>query len=156
MSKFGISVRFYEKGAPYPGFCLRCSVTDNLYDLGMVRGTNMGAYLCKNCLAEVAIFDGFVRGERFAEEVGSLTNQIKDLKAQLAVVPSKLKDFQNEYTALVTEFVTSVAAVSAPSEPVQPESDQTNSRSAESNAHSSKPVRGAEAEPAKPSPKPSK
>lgn len=156
MSKFGIDVRFYEKGAPYPGFCLRCSVTDNLYDLGMIRGTNMGAYLCKNCLAEVALFDGFIRGERYAEEVAALTNQINDLKAQLSAVPNLLKEFQNEYTDLVTEFVTSVAAVSAPSEPVQPKSAKAGTGGAEPDSHPSDHSRSAKAQPLNTSPKSSK
>ncbi len=43
MNIFDKSYRFYEAGAPFPGVCLACSNVNNLWDIGVISGTNRGA-----------------------------------------------------------------------------------------------------------------
>ena len=126
MNVFNKSYRFYQAGAPYPGVCLACSNVNNLWDLGMISGTNRGAYLCDTCLQDLALFAGFVLKAVHEKTTGELTTKIKTMTSQVEAAPKLIKELTHDITSLLGEFVTSLASVTVPSKPVQPESPKAN------------------------------
>ena len=131
MNVFNKSYRFYQAGAPYPGVCLACSNVNNLWDLGMISGTNRGAYLCDTCLQDLALFAGFVLKAVHEKTTNELTTKIKTMTSQVEAAPKLIKELTHDINSLLGEFVTSLASVTVPSKPVQPESPKANAGSTE-------------------------
>lgn len=128
---FDRSYRFYPTAAPYPGICLTCSNVTNLWDLGIVKTTNQGAYLCDTCLKDLALYAGFVLKTTHETAVTELTNTNEQLKAQLDVAPNLVKELTNDINSVLGNFVTSLAGITVTSKPVQPESVEASTGSVE-------------------------
>jgi hypothetical protein len=131
MNIFNKSYRFFESGAPYPGVCLACSNVNKLWDLGMISGTNRGAYLCDTCLQDLALFAGFVLKGVHEKETSELRTKIEKMNSQIEAAPKLIKELTHDITSLLGEFVTSLASVTVSSKPVQPESPKADSGDAE-------------------------
>lgn len=127
MSKIETSFRYYEKAAPYPGMCLRCSTTSKLWDLGRsIPGTNMGAYYCDHCLTELAFYAGFIFKATYEDKVGEMETEIKDLEAKVQKTPDLIKKVSHDINNIFGDFVTNLAAINDASDPVQPESPKAD------------------------------
>jgi hypothetical protein len=131
MNVFNKSYRFYQAGAPYPGVCLACSNVNNLWDLGVISGTNRGAYLCDTCLQDLALFAGFVLKAVHEKETTELSTKIKNLSSQVEVAPKLIKELTNDINSILGNFVTSLASVTSTNKPVQPEGAKANAGSTE-------------------------
>ena len=131
MNVFNKSYRFYQAGAPYPGVCLACSNVNNLWDLGMISGTNRGAYLCDTCLQDLALFAGFVLEAVHKKTTDDLTTKIEIMNSQVQAAPKLIKELTHDITSLLGNFVTSLASVTIPGKPVQPESSKADAGSTE-------------------------
>lgn len=123
---FDRSYRFYEAGAPFPGVCLACSNVNKLWDLGMITGTNRGAYLCDMCLQDLALFAGFVLKAVYEKDTSELKSEVAKLEDQIQASPRLIKELTHNVNSLLGEFVTSLASVTSPSKPIQPESNQAD------------------------------
>ena len=135
---FNRSYRFYEKGAPYPGICSTCSNTTRLWDLGMVKGTNQGLYLCDTCLTELAISTGFVTKKVHDDLVESTTEQINLLQTRLDAAPALIRKLNEDVSNLLADFVTSLAAVtSKPATPSVKNLEASSSTSSADKRHES-------------------
>ena len=150
---FDRSYRFYETGAPYPGICLTCSNTNKLWDLGVVKATNQGAYLCDNCLQDLALYAGFVLGTVHAAAVVQLDEENITLKNQLEAAPNLVKGLTHDINSLLSDFITGLAAITATNKPVQPQSDQANTGSVEASNADQSATRKATGQSTKPSTK---
>jgi hypothetical protein len=126
MNVFNKSYRFYQAGAPYPGVCLACSNVNNLWDLGVISGTNRGAYLCDTCLQDLALFAGFVLKAVHEKETSELSTKIKTLSNQVEVAPKLIKELTHDINSILGNFVTNLASVTVSSKPVQPKSPEAN------------------------------
>lgn len=122
MNVFNKSYRFYQAGAPFPGVCLACSNVNNLWDMGMISGTNRGAYLCDTCLQDLALFAGFVLKAVYEKETAELSNKVKILSNQIEVAPKLIKELTHDIHSILGNFVTSLASVTIFNKPVQFES----------------------------------
>jgi hypothetical protein len=129
MNIFNKSYRFYQAGAPYPGVCLACSNVNNLWDLGIISGTNRGAYLCDVCLQDLALFSGFVLKAAHEKTVNELNEKVKNLNSQVAAAPNLMKELTDGINNLLSEFVVGLASVTSASKPVQPKSDKADTGS---------------------------
>lgn len=125
-NKFDKSYRFYEAGAPFPGVCLACSNVNKLWDVGVISGTNRGAYLCDTCLQDLALFAGFVLKAVYEKDTSELKTKIKQLDDQIQASPRLIKELTHNVNSLLGEFVTSLASVTSPNKPVQPESNKAD------------------------------
>jgi hypothetical protein len=123
---FDRSYRFYEAGAPFPGVCLACSNVNKLWDLGMISGTNRGAYLCDMCLQDLALFAGFVLKAVYEKDTSELKAEVSKLENQIQASPRLIKELTHNVNSLLGEFVASLASVASPSKPVQSESNQAD------------------------------
>lgn len=123
---FDRSYRFYEAGAPFPGVCLACSNVNKLWDLGMISGTNRGAYLCDMCLQDLALFAGFILKAVYEKETSDLKAEVAKLEDQIQASPRLIKELTHNVNSLLGEFITNLASVASPSKPIQSEGNQTN------------------------------
>ena len=148
------SFRFYEAAAPYPGMCLKCGTSNRLWELGMIRGTNMGAYYCDACLIEIGEFAGLGVKATFDEQIDTLEETINTLTAQVEVTPELAKELIHDLNNLFSNFVTNLAVHASAPVSVQPEahSSSTGQPASKPSEHERT---GAAAKPAaKPSSKP--
>ena len=151
MNVFNKSYRFYEAGAPYPGVCLACSNVNKLWDLGVISGTNRGAYLCDTCLQDLALFAGFVLKTVYDKETTDLRTKIEIANNQIDAAPKLIKELTHDLTSLLGNFVTSLASVTISSKPVQPQSPKADLGGAEQLAGPSKKSSARSAKTSKPS-----
>ena len=135
--------RFYEKGAPFPGTCVFSGDNKNLWEIGSmtVQGQILAVLLSDRVLQELATQAGYVTSRSYAELNATLSEKIAKQEAQIEATPKLLKDFQNDVTSLIAEFVTSLASVDGSNHAVQPEGDQADARDAHPSA-GSKPKSG--------------
>ena len=157
MDKFKASFRFYDRGAPYPGICLKCSSGSRLWDLGRnIAGTNMGAYYCDDCLVELASYAGMVQKQLFTETVDKIQEDLNKTKAQLEVAPKLIKELTHDITSILGEFISNLASVPSSNKSVQPKSAKANTGDSGEVAEESRGDGEAAAEVTKPSSKSSK
>ena len=125
--------RFYENTAPFPGTCVFSGENRNLWEVGsmVVHGEALPVLLSDRVLVELATHAGFVTSQSYAELNATLTEKIDKQQAQLDELPNLLKEFQNDVTGTITNFVTSLASVTIPNKPVQPKGTKAKSGSAE-------------------------
>lgn len=125
--------RYYTNGAPFPGTCVFSGENRNLWEVGSmtVQGQVLPVLLSDRVLKELASNAGFVTSEAYATQNAILTQKIRTLEAQNAAVPDLLKELQNDFANLVSNFVTQLASVPVPSEPVQPESVEASTGESE-------------------------
>ncbi len=149
--------RFYPKGAPFPGTCVFSGETKNLWEIGSmtVQGQPLTVLLSDRVLGELAFSAGFVSGQSYAELNAALTEKIKLQEAQIQQTPNLIKELQNGFNDLFSNFVTGLASVSVPSEPVQPKSTQASTGKPEDISGSVSKSGGSEIKITKPSAKPS-
>ena len=118
--------RFYEAAAPYPGICLRCGTSNKLWELGMIRGTNMGAYYCDPCVIELGEFAGLGIKATFESERATLEESIKTLTAQVEATPELAKELIHDLNNLFSNFVTNLAVHASAPVSVQPEAHSSS------------------------------
>jgi len=128
--------RFYENTAPFPGTCVFSGENRNLWEVGTmtVQGQVLPVLLSDRALVEIATQAGFVTSQSYAELNSALTEKINKQQAQLDELPNLLKEFQNDITATITGFVTSLASVTPSNKPVQPKGSKAKSGSSEVSA----------------------
>lgn len=128
--------RFYENTAPFPGTCVFSGENRNLWEVGTmtVQGQVLPVLLSDRALVEIATQAGFVTSQSYAELNSALTETIKKQQAQLDELPNLLKEFQNDVTAIITGFVTSLASVTPSNKPVQPKGSKAKPGSSEVSA----------------------
>lgn len=115
---FNRSYRFYEAGAPYPGVCSTCSNVNKLWDLGVIKHTNQGMYLCDACLTELSMFAGFILKQTHIDAVTKLQQEITELSIRLDAAPAIIRKLNENVSNILADFVTDLAAiVSKPATP---------------------------------------
>lgn len=120
--------RYYTNNAPFPGTCVYSGENRDLWEVGTmtVQGQVLPVLLSSRVLQELAVKSGFVTSEAYAQLNSALTEKIRTLEAQNEAVPNLLKELQNDFSNLVSNFVIQLASVTVPSEPVQPESAEAS------------------------------
>lgn len=131
--------RYHTNGAPFPGTCVFSGENRNLWEVGTmtVQGQVLPVLLSDRVLRELAVNAGFVTSESYASLNAGLTERIRTLEAQNKVVPNLLKELQNDFANLVSNFVTSLASVSAVDQPVQPQGAEASTGEPDESAGSS-------------------
>ena len=147
--------RFYEAAAPYPGICLRCGTSNKLWELGMIRGTNMGAYYCDPCIIELGEAAGLGMKTTFESERVMLEDTINTLTAQVEATPELAKELIHDLNNLFSNFVTNLAVHASAPVSVQPKAHPTDPDDSTKKFGSSKGSGSATEPAAKPSSKPS-
>lgn len=126
--------RYHTNGAPFPGTCVYSGENRNLWEVGTmtVQGQVLPVLLSDRVLQELADSAGFVPKAEHIRLNAELNEKIETLEAQNKVVPNLLKELQNDFANLVSNFVTSLASVSAVNQPVQPQSAEASTGESDS------------------------
>ena len=148
--------RYYTNGAPFPGTCVFSGENRNLWEVGSmtVQGQVLPVLLSDRVLQELADNAGFVTKAEHIRLNAELNEKIETLEAQTQAVPNLLKELQNDFTNLVSNFVTSLASVTAADQPVQPKGPEASPRKSEEFAGPSSKGGSGEVKSSKPSAKP--
>ena len=153
---FNRSYRFYESGAPYPGICATCSNTNRLWDLGMIKNTNQGMYLCDSCLTELSTFSGFVTKQFHIDAVTKLQQEITALSIKLDAAPALIRKLNENVSNLLTDFVTDLAAVTSKPAPTNIETPKARPLAPSDHERYQSQTGAREKQSPKPSPKPTR
>jgi hypothetical protein len=125
--------RFHSNTAPFPGTCVFSGENRNLWEVGTmtVQGQVLPVLLSDRVLQELADSAGYVTKGAYAQLNAELTEKIRTLEAQTDAVPNLLKELQNDFANLVSNFVTNLSGVTAVDQPVQPQSPEASTGESE-------------------------
>ena len=100
---------YFENGGPFPGTCISCGATKELYDVGGTRFDGGNNLLCKRCIGELAVFTGYVPEAPLAELIELKEEEIGLLNDQLNRIPGEVEELINGIRSRVTDFVFAVS-----------------------------------------------
>lgn len=115
MSNFGVTFRFYENGAPFPGQCVFSGQITNLWEVGsmVVQGSPVPVLLADRVLVELANYAGFVSKEQHEKVVTEQAEVIAKQAAQLEAAPKLLKELTTDVNNILSNFVTDLAGLAS-------------------------------------------
>ena len=140
---------YFENGGPFPGTCISCGATKQLFDLGGTRIDGGNNLLCKKCSVELALFLGYVEEEPLLEQIYVLEADVEAHELELARVPNHVEELINGIRSSVTDFifavsysdsVSDVESAEKPKLPVEQSSQHAQRQHADASPHN-KPAR---------------
>lgn len=141
---------------PYTN-CQRCNATADLYIVSpAIPQTDVGGFICPNCLGELAEFAGYIKGEAHDSVVKDLNDLIVEQIHQINEIPKLLEKVIDGANNLLADFVINVASVTSADKPVQPKGDKADTGDTTQSVGSSKAKRIQHEQNNQPSFKPSK
>jgi len=129
---------YFENGGPFPGTCISCGATKELYDIGGTRIDGGSNLLCKKCSVELALFIGYVEEAPLEEKIYILEADIEAHEQELARVPEHVEELINGIRSSVTDFIFAVSYGSHLDGAVDAEEPELPSKPAEGASHPSK------------------
>lgn len=127
---------------PYTN-CQRCNLTENLYIVTpAIPQSDVGGFICPNCLGELAEFAGYIKAEAHASVIKDLNDLIVEQNHQIKEIPKLLEKVIDGANNLLADFVLSAASIIGADNPVQPKSNKADTSGVEHNAGSTKAKRG--------------
>lgn len=100
---------YFENGGPFPGTCVSCGATKQLFDIGGTRIDGGSNLLCKKCSVELALFIGYVEEEPLLEQIYVLEADVEAHERELARVPDHVEELINGIRSSVTDFIFAVS-----------------------------------------------
>jgi hypothetical protein len=100
---------YFENGGPYPGTCISCGATKQLFDVGGTRIDGGSNLFCKKCSVELALFLGYVEEQPLLDQMYNLEADIEAHERELARIPDHVEDLINGIRSRVTDFVFAVS-----------------------------------------------
>jgi hypothetical protein len=99
---------YFENGGPAPSTCISCGAVKELFEIGQLLSGGM-AQLCKKCVHELAVFNGYALEAPLQEQIGLLENDVEAHEIELARVPDKVEELINGIRSSVTDFIFAVS-----------------------------------------------
>jgi hypothetical protein len=99
---------YFENGGPAPSSCISCGAVKQLFEIGQLITGGM-AQVCKKCVHELAVFNGYTPEAPLLERIGLLENDVEAHEIELARVPDKVEDLINGIRSSVTDFIFAVS-----------------------------------------------
>lgn len=123
----------FTNGAPFPGTCVGCRSNIELHDLGADLLSGGNAMLCKQCIMDLAAFNGWAPEAPLQARIAELEQEVVSLGANLTKIPNHVEELVNGIRSNVADFILTISGGSDDSSgvPVQ--------KSEGSNAGASKP-----------------
>ena len=100
---------YFENGGPFPGTCVSCGATKQLFDIGGTRIDGGSNLHCKKCSVELALFIGYVEEAPLQEQIWNLEADIEAHEQELARVPDHVEELINGIRSSVTDFIFAVS-----------------------------------------------
>ena len=99
---------YYENGGPAPSSCISCGAVKELFEVGQLLSGGM-AQICKKCVHELAVFNGYALEAPLQEKIDLLKNDVEAHEIELARVPDKVEALINGLRSNVTDFIFAVS-----------------------------------------------
>lgn len=116
---------------PYTN-CQRCNSTEDLYIVSpSIPESDVGGFLCPNCLFELATFAGYVKGDVHNSVVKDLNDLIVEQIHKINAIPNLIEKVIDGTNNLLADFIVSVASVTSPDNPVQPKDSEASTGNTE-------------------------
>jgi hypothetical protein len=123
---------------PYTA-CQRCNTVEDVYIVApVIPESDVGGFLCPNCLGELAVFAGYVSREKHDSIVDELEKTVYDQQAKIDQIPNLMEKVIDGANSLLADFVVSVASITSADKPVQPKGSKANTPDVDHNTGSSK------------------
>jgi len=123
---------------PYTA-CQRCNTNEDVYIVApVIPESDVGGFLCPNCLGELAIFAGYVKGEAHASVVKDLNDLIVEQNHKIEKLPNLMKEVTDGVNNILADFILSVASITSVDKHIQPEGGKADAGLAEKHARKSK------------------
>jgi hypothetical protein len=141
---------------PYTA-CQRCNTNEDVYILApVIPESDVGGFICPNCLGELAIFAGYIKSETHDSIVAELKKTLADQQAKIDQIPNLMEKVINGANNLLADFVVNVASITSADKPVQPKGSKANTGDTEHISRSTKEHNSEHEQNNKPSPKSAK
>jgi hypothetical protein len=134
---------YFENGGPYPGLCVSCGATKQLFDIGGARLDGGSNLLCKKCSIELATFLGYVDEAPLQEQMYNLEADLEAHERELARIPDHVEDLINGIRSRVTDFIFAVSYSDSVSSAEDAESSDVPVAQPASDAQRAKPANNA-------------
>ena len=123
----------FSNGAPFPGTCVACRSNIELHDLGADLLSGGNAMLCKQCVMDLAVFNGYAPEAPLLAKIAELEQELVSRETTIANIPNNVEELINGIRGNVADFILAISGGSddSSSVPVQ--------KPADSNAGASKP-----------------
>ena len=100
---------YFENGGPFPGTCISCGDNKQLFDVGGTRFDGGNNLICKRCVGELAVFNGYAELAPLEEQIYNLEADIEAHEQELARVPEHVEELINGIRSSVTDFIFAVS-----------------------------------------------
>lgn len=123
---------------PYTN-CQRCFITQDLWIVSpTIPESDVGGFLCPNCLGELALFAGYIKAETHDSVVTELEKTVAEQETIIKEIPDLMEKVINGANNLLADFVVSVAGITSADKLIQPKSVEANNSSLNSSIGKSK------------------
>ena len=99
---------YFENGGPAPSSCISCGAVKELFEIGQLLTGGM-AQVCRKCVHELAVFNGYAPEAPLQLEIDNLKNDVEAHEIELARVPEKVEALINGIRSNVTDFIFAVS-----------------------------------------------
>jgi hypothetical protein len=99
----------FPNGAPFPGTCVGCRSGIELHDLGADLLSGGNAMLCKQCVMDLAIFNGWAPEAPLQAEIEELKAQLASKEAVIKNIPNNIEGLINGIRNSVSDFVLTIS-----------------------------------------------
>lgn len=99
---------YFENGGPAPSSCISCGAVKQLFEVGQLITGGM-AQICKKCVHELSVFNGYVEEAPLLETINLLESDLEAHEIELARVPDKVEGLINGIRSSVTDFIFAVS-----------------------------------------------
>lgn len=105
---------YFENGGPFPGTCLSCGTTTELYHLDRDLLSGGVALLCKRCAVELAEFMGYAPIADTKRTIQELEETVESLQIKLNNIPNEVETLIDSIRNSVASFVLSISSKPKP------------------------------------------
>ena len=100
----------FANGGPFPGTCVGCRSNIELHDLGADLLSGGNAMLCKQCVMDLAVFNGYAPEAPLLAKIAELEQEIVSRETTITQIPNQVEELINGIRSSVTDFVLAVSS----------------------------------------------
>lgn len=102
----------FQNGAPFPGTCVGCRSNIELHDLGADLLSGGNAMLCKQCVMDLAVFNGYAVEAPLLAKIAELEQELASREATIGNIPNNVEELINGIRNNVADFILTISGSS--------------------------------------------
>lgn len=99
----------FQNGAPFPGTCVGCRSNIDLHDLGADLLSGGNAMLCKQCVMDLATFNGWAPEAPLLDKITELEQELASREATISNIPDTVEELINGIRSNVADFILTIS-----------------------------------------------